>query len=662
MIINEIQLTNIGPYKGFNHFNLRTESGKNVILIGGENGAGKTTLLNAIKLGLFGAYSFGFKNESTEYYRRIKAMLNNQAKKDEDNDFKIKIQFTLINNFEKIDYTLYRNWKNKNQSIKETYDILANGHHLNDSEKDLFQSQLKEVMPPQLLDFCLFDGEEIARIVNENLLADYLKKLSRVVFNLDLFELLENDLETYSNQTLDFNKMTSFEKELFRLNDDEKQLKKEIISVTSFLENLYQQKQSYSEEYTNFKQDFDTHGGLVKSQREQILKEINILEHARKQNTEKIKEFVSSLLPFFLSKKLLMETRNQIINEESTHLYKQLDQKLSLDKLNDLFTLFSDKKMDESVNNNFKSSLLDLVKPETEIKQIHGASFSESSLVENMFQSILSTEASVILSVIEENRKMLEGVQVLRGKLKINDSTNEFNIMLSKMEHLQIQILNIDQKIVSHNNKLNELKNKHTILAASIEKHQLIIRDTEKTKSSFLESQKIIELSKRFRELQLKKKLQEVQIEASTMLKKMYRKQNYINSIKINPTTYNVILLDSTNEEIEKTTLSAGEKEILIISLIGAIFKCSGRKVPFIFDSLLGRLDKTHKAALLTEFIPNCGRQAIILSTDTEIDFQHYNMLKSHISKEYTLDFDVINKETHIKNYYFPFIKNEVEI
>ena len=52
------------------------------------------------------------------------------------------------------------------------------------------------------------------------------------------------------------------------------------------------------------------------------------------------------------------------------------------------------------------------------------------------------------------------------------------------------------------------------------------------------------------------------------------------------------------NNELEKRTLSAGEKQILLISIIWAIFQCSGRQVPFIFDTLLGRLDKTHKAAI----------------------------------------------------------------
>ena len=84
---------------------------------------------------------------------------------------------------------MYRQWKYTSTSFKESVEIIANGKHYSDYEKEVFQSKLKEIMPPQLLDLCLFDGEEISRIVSEDLLSSYLKNLSKVVFNLDLFEI-----------------------------------------------------------------------------------------------------------------------------------------------------------------------------------------------------------------------------------------------------------------------------------------------------------------------------------------------------------------------------------------------------------------------------------------------------------------------------------------
>ncbi|MFE0344958.1 DNA sulfur modification protein DndD [Priestia megaterium] len=661
MIINEIQLTNIGAYKETNSFNLRPENGKNVILIGGENGAGKTTLLNAIKLGLFGSYGYGFKTDNAEYFKKVQSILNHNAKRNNENNFRIRLDFSLVDNFEKTDYILYRHWRFSNDALKETFDLSANGIHLSEYEKEIFQSKLKEIMPPQLLDLCLFDGEEIARIISKDLLSEYLQNLSKVVFNLDLFETLENDLESYSNQSVDVRKMEESEQVLYDSNLREKELRKKIVLAISELKELNLKRDELSDEYQQLKDAFEKYGGLVKSERDQIVKEMNNIENVRKQNFEKIKGFVANLLPFYLTKGLLSDVRQQIQDEESLQLFKQLDTKLTDKKINNVLHSISGS-FEENAGHELKNQLLNLMKPEKEISQIHGASFSESSLIENMFLSVASNAQQECLDIINDNKEKLNELQQLREKLKINDTTNEFSDMIQRMEETQQAILKLEDELSQRESELEEWKTELEGITSAIDKIQGTLKDSEKTKSSFIESQKIITLSRRFREIQLKKKLQQVQIEASVMLKRILRKHNYISSIVIDHQTYDVLLLDSQKDYVEKSTLSAGEKEILLISIIWAIFKCSGRKVPFIFDTLLGRLDKTHKAAVLTEFIPNCGRQAIILSTDTEIDENNYKILEEHVAKEYMLEFDVARKETQILNQYFPFRQTGVNL
>ncbi|MGD6943933.1 DNA sulfur modification protein DndD [Cytobacillus gottheilii] len=659
MIINKVQLTNIGAYKGINNIDFSPNDNQNVILIGGENGAGKTTLLNAIKLGLFGSYGYGFKSESTGYYKRVSNILNQQAVKNNDNNFRIVIEFTLIEGFEKTNYKLYRFWKFTNTSLKESIDIISNGKQLSEYERDLFQTRLKEIMPPQLLDLCLFDGEEISRIVNEDLLSSYLQTLSRVVFNLDLFDTLEADLETYSNQSLDIKKMESSEQELYHLNKKERELRDLLIKTTERLKAFENEKNDLEDEYARLKNDFEKHGGLKKTERDETIKTIHELEGSRKQNLEKIREFVSSLLPFYLSKELLKQTRIQIQEEESLQLFKQLDTKLTDHSLSAILRNVNGS-TNEETSKILKKQLLEIMKPKNEISQIHGSSFSESSLIENMYNKVVSEQDQACLETLEDNKQKLIELQSLREMLKVNDTTNEFSEMIQGMETIQQRLNILENEINETVIKVDEGRKELDSTFSAIDKIQSILRDSDKTKSSFLESQKIIALSRRFREIQLKKKLQEVQIESSIMLKRILRKHNYVASISINPETYDVMLLDSNKEPIEKTTLSAGEKQILLLSIIWAIFKCSGRKVPFIFDTLLGRLDKTHKAAIIREFIPNSGRQAIILSTDTEIDEEHFNILKESVAKEYMLDFNVERKETNIINQYFPFKAKEV--
>jgi len=661
MIINEIQLTNIGAYKGTQSFDLRPETNKNVILIGGENGAGKTTLLNAIKLGLFGAYSYGYKTENAEYYKKVESTLNYTSKKLSENNYSITVHFSLIDDFEKINYVLTRQWQYVNTSLKESYELTANGDFLDEQEKDLFQSKLKEIMPPQLLDLCLFDGEEIARIVSEDLLSDYLKNLSRIVFNLDLFETLEEDLETYSKQTLDMKKMKESEQELFTLNNREKDLRIQIADSIQLINRLQDEKNELQDEYQRLKSDFEINGGLVQSEREKILKQMNEIEHERKQNQDQIRNFVSTLLPFYLCKDLLTETREQMQNEEAFHLFNQLQSKLTDEKMKNMLEKIPGS-FGDNAGKDLKNQLLDLMKPEKEINQIHGASFSESSLIESMHNTINSSSNMECLSVVEINQHKLKELQQLREKLKVNDSAIEFSAMIMQMETNHAKIVQLEKEILSGEEALEEYKHQLNTTMEAITKLQSTLKDRDKTVSSFMESQKIITLSRRFREMQIQKKLQQVQMTASIMLQRILRKHNYVSYIKIDHKTYDVTLVGTHNDQIEKATLSAGEKEILLISLIWAIFKCSGRKVPFIFDTLLGRLDKTHKAAVLKEFIPICGKQAIILSTDTEIDEAHYRILEDHVAKEYMLEFNVEKKETRIINQYFSFKQMEMNL
>lgn len=659
MFIKKIHLTNIGPYRGIHSIDLTTTNDKNTILIGGENGAGKTTLLNAIKIGLFGSFAYGYKTENKEYYKRVESLLNHFAKMSGDNNFRLRLDFDITDDLSKVEYTLYRGWNFQNRNIKETFEILQNGKQLNDYEKDIFHSKLREIMPPHLLDLCLFDGEEISRIINNNLLSNYIDKLTNVLFNLDLFEVLETDLDLYSQQNANISSLNKQEKELLELKDEKNKLSIKINDINEHLESLILKQQELEESYIKVKNDFEVHGGLVREEREQLNQQINVLENHRKQNQETIKQFVSNSLPFFLAKELVSATREQLVNEEKFQLSSSLELKLTDEKLMNILAHL-DLSNKEIYADILKNEILSVVKPDDDTGIIHGASFSESRQVENIYQDVRKNTLDSYINRIEVNKTKLKEIQTLREKLKVNDSSSEFSSMLSNMEKFNTLLSLISKEIDEKTTLKEELTASLTKVNSSIETIELMFRNQEKSRNSFVESQKIISLSQKFRKIQLQKKLQEVQIETLKMLNKIMRKQHYIASLKINSSTFEVTLYDQHNEVMEKSTLSAGEKEILLLSIIWAIFKCSGRNVPFIFDTLLGRLDRTHKNSILTHYIPNCGKQAIVLSTDSEIDEKTYELLQPYIAKEYTLDFDVYKKETNILSNYFSFKRLEV--
>ncbi|WP_214607604.1 hypothetical protein, partial [Mycobacterium tuberculosis] len=94
------------------------------------------------------------------------------------------------------------------------------------------------------------------------------------------------------------------------------------------------------------------------------------------------------------------------------------------------------------------------------------------------------------------------------------------------------------------------------------------------------------------------------------------------------------------------------------LTVIWAMFKVSEWKLPFVFDTLLGRLDQDHKKALIQHFIPRCGDQVLIFTTDSEIAHDQFQLIKDITSLCYTLEYNQIQETAEIvRGRYFSMMK-----
>jgi DNA sulfur modification protein DndD len=134
---------------------------------------------------------------------------------------------------------------------------------------------------------------------------------------------------------------------------------------------------------------------------------------------------------------------------------------------------------------------------------------------------------------------------------------------------------------------------------------------------------------------------------------RLFRKEDTIQKISIDPVSFKVTLKDRRGNLIPKSQLSAGEKQIYSISFLWGLAKTSGRPLPVIIDTPLGRLDSTHRNNLIERYFPYAGHQVILLSTDTEIDNNHFEMLAPHISHCYHLKYDSKSGSTTPHEEYF---------
>lgn len=88
-------------------------------------------------------------------------------------------------------------------------------------------------------------------------------------------------------------------------------------------------------------------------------------------------------------------------------------------------------------------------------------------------------------------------------------------------------------------------------------------------------------------------------------------------------------------------------------ALLWALRLVSGRALPIVIDTPMGRLDSDHRRTLIDRFLPLAAHQVVILSTDTEINHDHFVQLRPAISHTYILDYNQQLGCTEVANGYF---------
>ena len=121
----------------------------------------------------------------------------------------------------------------------------------------------------------------------------------------------------------------------------------------------------------------------------------------------------------------------------------------------------------------------------------------------------------------------------------------------------------------------------------------------------------------------------------------------------MDPETLDLQYLNEKKELVEKSSLSAGEKQLMVIAILWALAICSKKKLPVIIDTPLSRLDSMHRESIVSTYYPNASEQTIILSTDTEIDDYYYQLVRDYVGDKFTLNYNEDTKSTSIMKGYF---------
>jgi DNA sulfur modification protein DndD len=184
--------------------------------------------------------------------------------------------------------------------------------------------------------------------------------------------------------------------------------------------------------------------------------------------------------------------------------------------------------------------------------------------------------------------------------------------------------------------------------------------DTAAVRAAHEDSLRIIDHAGRVRETLaafrrglLERHLNRIEAAVLDSLRRLLRKENLVHDLRIDPSSFQLDLFDAQGERVPTERLSAGERQLLAVAILWGLARVSGRQLPMVIDTPLGRLDSSHRRHIVERYFPSASHQVLLLSTDEEIDEELLRFLASSIGRRYELRHDDAAGCTEIVDGYF---------
>lgn len=644
MIIKQLTLHNFGVYAGTNTFYFRGE--KPIVLIGGLNGRGKTTFLDAVLLALYGSNSFAYKESNYKSYGQyLRSFVN-----ENDASFTSYIELEFILNTQETDlYLVHREWDALTKRTHEKVNVKRN------QKEDKFLASnwslfMENMLPSALSTFFFFDGEKIAELAVDST-SEGLRESIRSMLGLTVLDQLRKDVNRTIRKIGKYTVSAKEESELEKLRLRKEKHEQTLTQVKKKNNELLRQKEELRQALEASHNEYILQGGDIVEQQQDLLQKRALINAKKEQNRENLVNIAAMELPFALVKDLLVDVNTQGITERSHNT----DLK-ALDRFEELFTKYvkSHGAGSElsSFYNYFHSQL-----ENSDVQRIYSLSDRNLSLVDELINRKIQEVIDLSRKQLEEKKSLQKSSDEIDSYLAVDINENEIRKVYKKIKSLEQKGIDIDIKLESNRQKINSLE--WEVQKASSEYSKFAESILSKLEGKD-DSQRLMKYSNIalniLEEYTIRLQSEKTRVLALTITDcyhKLANKQNLIKKIVMNPKTLDIVYLNKDDKEVSKESLSAGEKQLMVIAILWALAICSKKKLPVIIDTPLSRLDSEHRTAMITTYFPNASDQTIILSTDSEIDDTYYKMMKDSVGDEFTLNYDDESRSTSITRGYF---------
>jgi DNA sulfur modification protein DndD len=648
LILDQITLSNFGIYRGDHTVLLKPSPGKPIILFGAYNGSGKTTLLEGIQLALYGKAAKTSGRGKLSYDEYLGNLINRNVSRK--TGAGLSLVFRTLNNSKEEKIEIKRTWFEANDSIKETCEVLRN------DEVDAISSErwhefIEEFIPSQISELFFFDGEKIEGLADPSQSSAILKTGIYSLLGINAIDNLIKSLQQVEKKrTIDLannEDKTSLNKEqgyVQNLAKNRDQINQDISSLNNEIDKI-------NLKINTLEKDLKNSGADLYENRHEIKQNLLELNAEKQLLSREMIEIASGLAPLVLVIPLLNDLKEQVkqgnghskktfsfISKEIENLLTEIKRSnLPSDSISTISTI-TQKRLDDI------SKLTQDILFEIDIAEI--PELSELNDIKDSSKAIMQKFKDNQFE-IDQLTKNLDAVPD-EGKLKdliltLKKQQEELIRVQSKIDLLMSQESEIEYKLEIETSKISKKLKEIAERDNQEDISKRILKNSEKSRLTL----------QKFKEALIDKYITSIEIGISECFEQLLRKANTKHHFTVDKATFNLSVKLDNDEFIPATSLSAGERQILAVSILWALAKASGKILPTVIDTPLARLDGPHRTKFVENYFPHASKQVLIFSTDEEVNGKHYETLKPFISEEYKISYDEINKTSSFEKGYF---------
>lgn len=651
MILNQLTLSNFSAFGRKQTLNLAPNGdSKPIVLVGGLNGAGKTSILTAIRLALYGKRAVTLEDNKSGYTKLLHDLIH-----DRKNGAMIELEFSTYSYGVKKEYCVKREWVEKKGKIKESFTVWYNG------AKDTiltatWDEYVDALLPASISHLFFFDGEKVSEFATSKGTANLLKTGVKSLLGVDILERLRDDLADLIHDKASLHKENKLFAEINKTKIEIEELKSERFSHKLEKGKLRNKLERLKNDLAKQEQHLKEIGADLFLMKKAIEKDFAESKNALDKVSHELIEISSSSLPLLLVTDLINKVKNQ---DQTEH--KAFQAQLILEELKtrdqELIGLLEEANV-EGLSRVKKFIKADISK-RTELANTN--SFlnisEEARSTLSSLNFVLGNDRKKACDLLEQHKYWSNKVSILSRKVQMIPSEKIVSKSLAVRESLTQKIQLANDEMMYLDRQIDTLKG--NINYKEQERSRILKKDVS-LQLQHDEDQRIMVFAEKARERasQFEKrvvnksieKLESIILECARLL---FRKNLFICELTINPDTYELSLFKENGNMLLIDSLSSGERQILIIAVLWGLARASGRPLPLIVDTPLGRLDSEHRNNLIDRYYSTASHQVVLLSTDTEIDTNLLSKIENHMSHSYLLEHNSANRQTTIKNGYF---------